>query len=81
MVGGTTSGYWPTGSPMAAIPPTITMTSESTVAKTGLLIKNWLITGSSFLVVFDESLNLQEAAQYCLHGLVTYQKQRCVQCR
>ena len=74
IVGGTTSGYWPTGSPVAAIPPTMTITSESTVAKTGLLIKNWLITVAPPLAWLETRQILREAAQPCLHELVTCQR-------
>jgi hypothetical protein len=35
IVGGAISGYWPTGRLVSATSPTITITIESTLAKTG----------------------------------------------
>ena len=74
IVGGTTAGYGPTGSPVEAITPQTTITSESTVAKTGLLIKNWLITVSPPLGELKIQQFLQQAGPYCLHGRVTCQR-------
>ena len=42
-VGGATSGYCATGSWVAATTPTITITTESTVAKIGRSMKKWEI--------------------------------------
>src|SRR5579872_3895440 len=40
-VGGTTSGYWATGSLNRASPPTRTITIDNTEAKIGRSIKKW----------------------------------------
>src|SRR5688572_1207869 len=47
MVGGATSGYCAIGSPSRATPPTMTMTTESTVAKMGRSMKKCEIIGRS----------------------------------
>src|SRR4029450_6328069 len=47
MVGGTTSGYWATGSPNHATMPRMTVTNESTAAKIGRSMKKRASTSAA----------------------------------